>query len=363
MSATVVARARWPDVAGVPGLRGRWPTAAWTPRPGGIGGPRERATVVGAAATPPFTGRPPATGSAWPTPTCSSRSPRDRGPGRGGDEVGLRRRQGDPRVDGPGPGDPGRGRARPGHHRGLILDHWGVVKADIGVRDGRIVAIGKAGNPDIMDGVTPASRSGPPTEIIAGNGKILTAGAIDCHVHLICPQIARGGARLRGDDDHRRRHRAGRGDAGDHRTPGRLEPGPDARGARRMAGQLRSAGQGEHRFRRRRCGNSCGPARRVQAARGLGLDARPRSTPACGSATPPACRPPCTPTRSTRPASSRPRSRRSPGRTIHAYHTEGAGGGHAPDIITVAGEPTSCPRRPTRPVRTRSTRSTSTSTC
>jgi len=71
----------------------------------------------------------------------------------------------------------------------LILDHWGVVKADIGVRDGRIVGIGKAGNPDTMDGVDPALVIGPATEIMAGNGKIITAGAVDCHVHLICPQI------------------------------------------------------------------------------------------------------------------------------------------------------------------------------
>ncbi|MGW4211499.1 urease subunit alpha [Lentzea sp. NPDC004789] len=71
----------------------------------------------------------------------------------------------------------------------VILDHWGVVKADVGVRDGRIVAIGKAGNPDTMDGVHPALVIGPSTEILSGNGKILTAGGIDCHVHFICPQI------------------------------------------------------------------------------------------------------------------------------------------------------------------------------
>src|SRR3984885_12078287 len=71
----------------------------------------------------------------------------------------------------------------------VVLDHWGVIKADVGVRDGRIAAIGKAGNPDIMDGITPGLVIGPSTEIVAGNGKILTAGAIDCHVHLICPQI------------------------------------------------------------------------------------------------------------------------------------------------------------------------------
>ena len=71
----------------------------------------------------------------------------------------------------------------------VILDYWGIIKADIGIRDGRIVAIGKAGNPDIMSGVHPDLVVGPSTEIIAGNGRIVTAGAIDCHVHLICPQI------------------------------------------------------------------------------------------------------------------------------------------------------------------------------
>ncbi len=75
----------------------------------------------------------------------------------------------------------------------VILDHWGIIKADIGVRDGRIVGIGKAGNPDTMDGVDPALVIGPSTEIMSGNGKIVTAGAIDCHVHLICPQIIEEG--------------------------------------------------------------------------------------------------------------------------------------------------------------------------
>ena len=71
----------------------------------------------------------------------------------------------------------------------VILDHWGIVKADIGIRDGRIVGIGRAGNPDTMDGIHPALEIGPSTEILAGNGKIVTAGAIDCHVHLICPEL------------------------------------------------------------------------------------------------------------------------------------------------------------------------------
>ncbi|MFE3223715.1 urease subunit alpha [Nocardia sp. NPDC059228] len=71
----------------------------------------------------------------------------------------------------------------------VIVDYWGIIKADIGIRDGRIIGIGKAGNPDTMSGVHPDLVVGPSTEIIAGNGRIVTAGAIDCHVHFICPQI------------------------------------------------------------------------------------------------------------------------------------------------------------------------------
>ena len=71
----------------------------------------------------------------------------------------------------------------------VVLDHWGVVKCDVGVRDGRIAALGKAGNPDIADGVHPLLEIGPTTEIIAGEGRILTAGGVDGHVHFICPQI------------------------------------------------------------------------------------------------------------------------------------------------------------------------------
>src|SRR5271156_418574 len=68
----------------------------------------------------------------------------------------------------------------------LILDHWGIVKADIAIKDGRIAAIGKAGNPDVQPNVT--LIIGPGTEVIAGEGKILTAGGFDTHIHFICPQ-------------------------------------------------------------------------------------------------------------------------------------------------------------------------------
>jgi urease subunit alpha len=67
----------------------------------------------------------------------------------------------------------------------LVLDHWGIVKADVGLRDGRIVALGRAGNPDIADGVHPDLVIGPSTDIVSGEGRILTAGAIDVHVHFL----------------------------------------------------------------------------------------------------------------------------------------------------------------------------------
>src|ERR1700758_145715 len=68
----------------------------------------------------------------------------------------------------------------------VILDHWGIIKADIGIKGGRIAKIGKAGNPDIQPGVD--IIIGPGTEVIAGEGKILTAGGFDTHIHFICPQ-------------------------------------------------------------------------------------------------------------------------------------------------------------------------------
>src|SRR5512146_288499 len=69
----------------------------------------------------------------------------------------------------------------------LIVDHWGIVKADIGLKNGLIAAIGKAGNPDIQPAVSIVI--GPGTEIIAGEGRIVTAGGIDSHIHWICPQL------------------------------------------------------------------------------------------------------------------------------------------------------------------------------
>jgi urease subunit alpha len=74
----------------------------------------------------------------------------------------------------------------------LIIDHWGIVKGDIGVRDGRIVKVGKAGNPDTMDGVDPSLVVGASTEVIAGENLIVTAGGVDSHIHLLRRSSVRG---------------------------------------------------------------------------------------------------------------------------------------------------------------------------
>ncbi len=232
----------------------------------------------------------------------------------------------------------------------IILDHWGVVKADIGVRDGRITAIGKAGNPDIMDGVTDGLAIGPPTEVIAGNGKVLTAGAIDCHVHLICPQVlevslASGVTTIIG---------GGTGPAEGTRAT-TVTPGPW-----NLARMLEALDEWPLNIALLGKGNTVseeGLWEQLRAgAAGFKLHEDWGSTPAAIDA----CLRVCdaagvqaalhTDTlneagfvESTIAAVG--------GRGIHAYHTEGAGGGHAPDIIRVAGEANFLPSstNPTRP--------------
>ncbi len=155
----------------------------------------------------------------------------------------------------------------------VVLDHWGVVKADVGIRDGRIVALGKAGNPDTMDGVAPGAGDRPVHRDHLGQRP---------HPHRRRHRLPRpphlpadpgGGAGRRHHHRHRRRHRAGGGLEGDDRHPRRLAPGPHARGARPVAGQRRAARQGQHHVRRGHVGAAAGRRLRVQAARGLGLDA------------------------------------------------------------------------------------------
>jgi urease subunit alpha len=232
----------------------------------------------------------------------------------------------------------------------LILDHWGIVKADIGVRDGRIVGIGKAGNPDIMDGVDPALVIGPSTEILAGNGKILTAGAVDCHVHLICPQLVEealsgGVTTLIG------------GGTGPAEGTKATTVTPGAWNLQRMFEALDGSPVNIALLGKGNTVSADGLREQVVAgASGFKLHEDWGTTPAAIDA----CLRVCdefgvqaaihTDTlneagyvQSTLAAIA--------GRTIHTYHTEGAGGGHAPDIITVCAEPNVLPSstNPTRP--------------
>ena len=179
----------------------------------------------------------------------------------------------------------------------VVLDHWGIVKCDVGIRSGRISALGKAGNPDVMDGVHPDLEIGPTTEIIAGEGRILTAGGIDGHVHFICPQIvdeavAAGMTTLIG---------GGTGPAEGTRAT-TCTPSPWAIREMLLAMDelpvnVLLLGKGNTVSGDGHARDGAGRGRRLQAARGLGLDARRRSTPACAWPTRPASRWRSTPTR------------------------------------------------------------------
>jgi urease subunit alpha len=232
----------------------------------------------------------------------------------------------------------------------VVLDHWGIVKADVGVRDGRIVGIGKAGNPDTMDGVDPALVIGPSTEIIGGNGKILTAGGVDCHVHFICPQLtdtalASGTTTLIGGG-------IGPADSSKATTV--------TSGAWNLARMLAAMDGQPVNVLLLGKGNTVSlDGLREQVAAGAGgfkLHEDWGTTPAAIDA----CLRIADETgvqvaihtdtlnesgfvESTVDAIA--------GRSINAYHTEGAGGGHAPDIITVVGLPNILPSstNPTRP--------------
>ncbi|MFI1801306.1 urease subunit alpha [Streptomyces sp. NPDC020379] len=232
----------------------------------------------------------------------------------------------------------------------VVLDHWGVVKADIGIRDGRITGIGKAGNPDTMDGVHPDLVIGPETEIIAGNGKILTAGAVDAHVHFICPQIAdealaSGVTTLVG---------GGTGPAEGSKattiTPGSWHL---ARMFEAMEGYPLNVG-----FLGK--GNTVSyDSMRAQlraGAVGFKIHEDWGATPAVIDA----CLAVCEESGAQLAIHTDTLNEAGfvgdtlaaiAGRTLHAYHTEGAGGGHAPDIITVVSEANVLPSstNPTRP--------------
>ena len=230
----------------------------------------------------------------------------------------------------------------------LILDHWGVIKADVAIRDGRISHIGKAGNPDVQPGVDIVI--GPGTEIIAGEGKILTAGGIDAHIHFICPQqadeaIAAGVTTMLGGGTG-----PAHGTLATTCTPGAWHIGRMLQAAEALPVNIGLFGKGN-------------------ASRPLALEEMVRAG-ACGLklhedwGTTPAAIDSClgvadamdvqvTLHTDTLNESGFVESTIAAfaGRTIHAFHTEGAGGGHAPDIIRVAGLANVLPSstNPTRP--------------
>jgi urease subunit alpha len=230
----------------------------------------------------------------------------------------------------------------------LIIDHWGIVKADVAILNGRIARIGKAGNPDVQPGVD--IIIGPGTEIIAGEGKILTAGGIDSHIHFICPQqvddaIAAGITTLVGGGTG-----PATGTAATTCTPGPWHLARMLQAAEALPVNLAFAGKGN-------------------AARPAALEEMVRAGACCLKlhedwGTTPAAIDNClsvadrydvqvmihtdTLNESGFVEDTIAAFR---GRTIHAFHTEGAGGGHAPDIIRVAGLPNVLPSstNPTRP--------------
>jgi urease subunit alpha len=230
----------------------------------------------------------------------------------------------------------------------LIIDHWGAVKADVAITNGRIAAIGKAGNPDVQAGVNIVI--GPGTEIIAGEGKILTAGGIDSHIHFICPQqiddaLAGGITTLVGGGTG-----PATGTLATTCTPGPWHMQRMLQAAEGLPVNLAFAGKG----------NASQPAALEEMIRAgassLKLHEDWGTTPAAID---------CCLTVADRfdvqvmihtdtlneSGFVEDTIAAFKGRTIHAFHTEGAGGGHAPDIIKVAGLANVLPSstNPTRP--------------
>ena len=230
----------------------------------------------------------------------------------------------------------------------LIVDHWGIVKADVGLKNGRIVAIGKAGNPDIQPGVDIVI--GPGTEAIAGEGKILTAGGFDSHIHFICPQqvedaLMSGVTTMLG---------GGTGPA-DGTNATTCTPGPF-----HIARMLEAADGLPMNLAFSGKGNAALPGALVEmieaGACALKLHedwgTTPQAIDTCLSVADEYDIQVMIHTDTLNESGFVENTIAAfKGRTIHAFHTEGAGGGHAPDIIKVAGLPNVLPSstNPTRP--------------
>jgi urease subunit alpha len=232
----------------------------------------------------------------------------------------------------------------------MIIDHWGIVKGDIGIKNGKIVGIGKAGNPDTMDGVTPNMIIGASTEVHGGAGMIATAGGIDTHIHFICPQqinhaLFSGVTTMIG---------GGTGPADGTNattvTPGAWNIEKMLQSAEAFPMNLGFFGKGN-------CAETAPLVEQIEAgALGLKIHEDWGSTPAVIDA-------------SLRVADEydvqvaihtdtlneagflEDTMNAIAGRVIHTFHTEGAGGGHAPDIIKAAMYPNILPSstNPTRP--------------
>src|SRR3984893_1025083 len=230
----------------------------------------------------------------------------------------------------------------------VIVDHSGILKADIGIKNGRILAIGKAGNPDIQPGVTIVI--GPGTELIAGEGKIVTAGGIDTHIHFICPQqiddaLASGVTTLIGGGTG-----PAHGTFATTCTPGPWHLERMLQAADGYPINLGFLGKGNASRRE--------PLREQIAAGALGLKLHEDwgTTPAaidnCLAVAEETDTQVAIHTDTLNEAGFVEATLAAfKGRTIHTYHTEGAGGGHAPDIIKVCGESNVLPSstNPTRP--------------
>jgi urease subunit alpha len=232
----------------------------------------------------------------------------------------------------------------------LIIDHWGIVKGDIGVKDGRIVKVGKAGNPDIMEGVDPDLVVGSSTEVIAGENMIVTAGGVDSHIHFISPQqiyeaLSNGITTMIG---------GGTGPAtGTNATT--CTPG-----AWNLARMLQAAEHWPVNFGFLGKGNTATEAPLIEQVRagacGLKLHEDWGTTPAaidtCLNVADKYDVQVAIHTDTINEAGFVEDTIAAiAGRTIHTYHTEGAGGGHAPDIIRIASFPNILPSstNPTMP--------------
>jgi urease subunit alpha len=230
----------------------------------------------------------------------------------------------------------------------VILDHWGVIKADIGIRDGRILRIGKAGNPDVQPGVDIVI--GPGTEVIAAEGRIVTAGGIDAHIHFICPQqvehaLFAGVTTMLGGGTG-----PAHGTLATTCTPGPWHLTQMLQATDHLPMNIGLFGKG----------NASQPQALVEMVRagacGLKLHEDWGTTPAaidCCLSVADELDVQVTLHTDTLNESGFVESTIAAfkGRTIHAFHTEGAGGGHAPDIIRVCGLPNVLPSstNPTRP--------------